>query len=69
MKLISFFLAAVLNHSCISAGCSGSRAIIDGLIHPSIDYLDSVGCFFLFFTLFFFSWRNSINVRKVCIEV
>lgn len=22
--------------------------------------------FVLFFTLFFFSWRNSINVRKVC---
>lgn len=22
--------------------------------------------FFLFFTLFFFSWRNSINARKVC---
>lgn len=38
---------------------------IDGSIHPSIDWIPS-DVLYLFFTLFFSSWRNSINIRKVC---
>lgn len=42
--------------------------LMDRSIHPSIDWIPS-DVFFLFFTLFFSSWRNSINIPKVCMYV